>query len=325
MASSPSHQQTRLIESEFDFPIDWGDDLADDVSLVTPAGFSPGLPGFTSDGQFLGDLVENDFSSPSSYPPFLNPPAGTGSQAGQALSQPQFAVTVRPGSAAPARRSAACDRTFAGPSLSTTQLSASSVGDSQNTLFTDEFGEELLSSESTQSSFTEMPPPRLRDIMNAPKPTKRRRVTGTGDQLADSKPLALPQPSDDDVFGDNNLDDADLEELTTIDLTEATEVPEELKKPEVDKRIKISAFQCVICMDDATTLTVTHCGHLYCQQCLHSSLHADATRGRCPMCRAKIDMKPRSSYNTKTKGFWPLELKLMTATKQGKRKADNLS
>lgn len=43
------------------------------------------------------------------------------------------------------------------------------------------------------------------------------------------------------------------------------------------------------------------------------------------MCRAKIDMKPRSSYNTKTKGFWPLELKLMTATKKGKRKADNLS
>lgn len=39
------------------------------------------------------------------------------------------------------------------------------------------------------------------------------------------------------------------------------------------------------------------------------------------MCRTKIDMKPRSSYGIKTKGFWPLELKLMTTTRKGKRKA----
>jgi hypothetical protein len=50
------------------------------------------------------------------------------------------------------------------------------------------------------------------------------------------------------------------EEYTTIDLTEATDVPEELKKPKVDKRVKVSAFQCVICMDDVTGLTLTHCG-----------------------------------------------------------------
>jgi len=66
-------------------------------------------------------------------------------------------------------------------------------------------------------------------------------------------------------------------------------------------------------------------GHLFCQQCLHSSLHVDSTRGKCPMCRAKIDMKARASYNSKTKGFWPLELKLMTKTKQGKRKAGDIS
>ncbi|PNY24019.1 Helicase-like transcription factor [Tolypocladium capitatum] len=319
---SPAHSPTRLLDGEFDFPMAWGDDSADDVSLLTPTAFLPVLPGFTSEGQFLGDLADNEFSSPSGYPSFLNPPARTTSQAGQ----PRFATTAHPGSVAP-RRSSACDRAFAPPSRSTTQLTVSSVGHSQNSLFTNEFGDELLS-ESTQSSFMEMPPPRLQDIKNAPGPApvaKRRRMTGTGCRSADSKPLAWPQSSDDDIFGDNNLDNADLEELTTIDLTEATEVPEELKKPEVDNRIKISAFQCVICMDDVTTLTVTHCGHLYCQQCLHSSLHVDATRGKCPMCRAKIDMKPRSSYNTKTKGFWPLELKLMTATKKGKRKADNLS
>jgi hypothetical protein len=42
------------------------------------------------------------------------------------------------------------------------------------------------------------------------------------------------------------------------------------------------------------------------------------------MCRAKIDIKPRNNYNSKTKGYWHLELKLMTASK-GKRKADNIS
>lgn len=36
-------------------------------------------------------------------------------------------------------------------------------------------------------------------------------------------------------------------------------------------------------------------------------------------------MKARESYNTKTKGFWPLELKLMTTTRKGKRKADAIS
>lgn len=43
------------------------------------------------------------------------------------------------------------------------------------------------------------------------------------------------------------------------------------------------------------------------------------------MCRSKVDMKARQTYTTKTKGYWPLELKLMTATRKGKRKVDNIS
>lgn len=66
-------------------------------------------------------------------------------------------------------------------------------------------------------------------------------------------------------------------------------------------------------------------GHLYCASCLHQSLSVDATKGKCPMCRQKLDTKPRESYNSKTKGYWPLELKLMTATRKGKRKANTLS
>lgn len=51
------------------------------------------------------------------------------------------------------------------------------------------------------------------------------------------------------------------DDMARIDLT-TNEVPELLKQPEVkeDKRIKLSKFQCVICMDDATSLVVTNCG-----------------------------------------------------------------
>lgn len=69
-------------------------------------------------------------------------------------------------------------------------------------------------------------------------------------------------PYDDDLFADEQLPQEadDMSGLTTLDLTEANEVPEELMKPKVDNRVKISAFQCAICMDNVTTLTVTHCG-----------------------------------------------------------------
>lgn len=40
------------------------------------------------------------------------------------------------------------------------------------------------------------------------------------------------------------------------------------------------------------------------------------------MCRQKIDMRPSKDYTSKTKGYWPLELKLMTKVRKGKRKAE---
>ena len=60
-------------------------------------------------------------------------------------------------------------------------------------------------------------------------------------------------------------------------------------------------------------------GHLFCSDCLTTALQTEVQRHKCPMCRQKIESKPRQSYTTKTKGFWPLELKLMTATKKGKK------
>lgn len=69
---------------------------------------------------------------------------------------------------------------------------------------------------------------------------------------------------DEDLFGETPVTRDAAEdvkhEYTTIDLTGADEVPEDLSKPEDDNRVKLATFQCAICMDDAATLTVTTCG-----------------------------------------------------------------
>lgn len=66
--------------------------------------------------------------------------------------------------------------------------------------------------------------------------------------------------NDDDLFNEGSsihgIDDDD----EVLDLTGANEVPAELLKPKVDNRVKLGKFQCVICMDDVSNLTVTHCG-----------------------------------------------------------------
>lgn len=332
-------------------PVQWGEDTiachAPSDSATNRLDVSVGVGG--EDEDFLSAFADHDFSSPSSYPSFTTnlPAAREVSPLDQAAFQPHQAAAAAatatdPGSAAasaaPPRRTSTCTRLFALPARSTTQLFASSVGESQNTLFSNEDWDEPLS-QSSPGSFSDMmpPPPRLHHLpsgFDVSSIHKRQHTLASdvamNNAMIDS--LHLPSVPDDDLFGDSLvpqvLESIPGEDMTTIDLTDATEVPQDLTKPnlpETDKRIKISKFQCVICMDGASALTVTHCGHLYCAQCLHSSLHVETTKGKCPMCRAKIDMKSRSAYNTKTKGFWPLELKLMTATKKGKRKAEDIS
>lgn len=65
-------------------------------------------------------------------------------------------------------------------------------------------------------------------------------------------------PDSDDVFA---VDDDDQQQL--FDLTKDDHIPEELMAaPNEDNEnsTKLSAFECIICMDSATNLTVTHCG-----------------------------------------------------------------
>lgn len=309
---------------------------------------------------FLADLASGEFSSPSSYPSFTNldsqPSQSQTHRVSQAsalqasISAPHLAA-VNTVNNAPRDPSAAhhCISNILGPERSTTQLSSSTnaAGESQSTLpIFDSFDDNDILFDSPASSFSDTMPPTLRRTTAAATPrtgsaptNKRRRTstaaangnaTSTKAHTRQKKTSTTKKEVDvDELFCSspphNFVDLETNEEYDTVDLTGTNEIPEDIKTPEKDDRIKLAAFQCVICMDDCINLTVTHCGHLYCASCLHQSLSVDATKGKCPMCRQKLDMKSRDSYNSKTKGYWPLELKLMTATRKGKRKANTLS
>ncbi|KAF5638516.1 e3 ubiquitin ligase complex slx8-rfp subunit slx8 [Fusarium tjaetaba] len=310
---------------------------------------------------FLADLADGDFSSPSSYPPFTNPdsrPSQSHSVSLQSTVQaptPHRAFRNTTASAnattnttAPELSSTNCILHPFGPERTTTQLSSASnsTGESQASLpVFDSLEENDFFFDSPASSFSEAMPPATRQRTTAAAArtgsvhaNKRRRTSTTAAPVPPPRPRPTsrqrksPATSKDmnaELFGKSpTRSPIDVEakaEFDTIDLTETNEVFEEARKPEKDDRVKLAAFQCVICMDDCSNLTVTHCGHLYCASCLHQSLNVDVTKGKCPMCRQRLDLKPRESYNSKTKGYWPLELKLMTATRKGKRKANTLS
>ncbi|KAK1774524.1 hypothetical protein QBC45DRAFT_35293 [Copromyces sp. CBS 386.78] len=146
---------------------------------------------------------------------------------------------------------------------------------------------------------------------------KRKREDGLEFRTNKRKAHVLVSSDDEkDPFGDDNFVDV-------VDLADTEEVPESMRaKPKPKNEIKLSAFQCVICMDNVTGLTVTHCGHLFCSECLHSALTIDPTKRTCPVCRQKIDKAPSGGkWTTKAKGYYPLELKLVTKKSLGKKAA----
>lgn len=73
-------------------------------------------------------------------------------------------------------------------------------------------------------------------------------------------------PDSDDLFGSDPFGDVE-DELKMFDLTKDDIRPGELvvpgkpkQKEEEDNRIRLAKFECIICMDNASNLTVTHCG-----------------------------------------------------------------
>ncbi|KAI1758795.1 hypothetical protein GGR53DRAFT_204538 [Hypoxylon sp. FL1150] len=172
-----------------------------------------------------------------------------------------------------------------------------------------------------------MPRKRTTDVANGESDTaatKRRRTSqaspSTSNRGTKSRRIDASSAGEASLFTDDEFSDSAIQDgHETIDLSNASEVPQELLAPKVDKRVKIGAFQCVICMDNCDSLTVTHCGHLFCSECLHSALHIDNMKKTCPVCRTKVDLKDKKGKNTKS--FYHLELKIMTANKKGKQPA----
>lgn len=114
----------------------------------------------------------------------------------------------------------------------------------ENTVETDEPSQASKRRRASQAS--------SRSIPTTPGSRKRSRYQNVFDDDDD----------DDDVFGDNNTKKGQAQEddSDVIDLASSDEVPESQSVPKEDKRIKLSKFQCAICMDSATGLVVTHCG-----------------------------------------------------------------
>ncbi|KAM0249938.1 hypothetical protein ACHAP5_002531 [Fusarium lateritium] len=186
---------------------------------------------------------------------------------------------------APRRLSANCISNILDPERSTTQLSSTTntTGESQSTLpFFDSLEENDFLFDSPASSFSDAMPPATRRTTTAATvaaragpghASKRRRTSATATNTISTRPPSRqkksPAPSKDmdveELFGPSPTRtfvdlEAKEEDIDTVDLTETNEVLEDPKTPEKDNRIKLAAFQCVICMDDCVNLTVTHCG-----------------------------------------------------------------
>ncbi|KAK6351144.1 SUMO-targeted ubiquitin ligase complex subunit slx8 [Orbilia javanica] len=87
------------------------------------------------------------------------------------------------------------------------------------------------------------------------------------------------------------------------------------QREEGNARRRIADFKCVICLDDPENLSATTCGHLFCNDCIKTTLRfgqPSAKFGKCPVCRGKVVIKE----------IVPLELKLIKRVEgKGKGKA----
>ncbi len=126
--------------------------------------------------------------------------------------------------------------------------------------------------------------------------------------------------------------DRKLEEFR---MKQQAELIKQQNRGKADKPQKLADFQCIICLDSPTDLTVTHCGkfsnllqdllaltnsgHLFCSLCLHEALHAGTQRKTCPVCRQQINLSKNKEGKQPKNGVFVLEMKLMTARRKEKQ------
>lgn len=125
------------------------------------------------------------------------------------------------------------------------------------------------------------PPPSLSPVANMPStrakrtreasiadasetyPAKRRRSSRTPARpTISTKRLPATATSSASIFAETLDDDSDCEAgIEIVDLAGIEEIPQKpVLEPKEDNNVKLGGFQCVICMDDVTALSVTYCG-----------------------------------------------------------------
>lgn len=153
----------------------------------------------------------------------------------------------------------------------------------------------------------------------APNLRKRKASSTPGEERATKTARASPRRKT--SIGDVAVVDlSNVEDEAQYEAMKKREQEEAIKKQneeEANRPVKLAEFQCIICMDNPTDLTVTHCGHLFCSECLHQALYA-GDKKCCPVCRTMISI-PRTGAKPSKNGVFALEMKLMTANKKGKR------
>ncbi|TVY52382.1 hypothetical protein LCER1_G006704 [Lachnellula cervina] len=130
----------------------------------------------------------------------------------------------------------------------------------------------------------------------APKRTARASGSGTSSRrqsLEDVKVVDLA----------NVEDESQYRELAA---KQQAELIKKQNEDEARKPVKLAEFQCIICMDNPTDLTVTHC-----------ALHAGDKKS-CPVCRTPISTALSSKGKQPKNGTFALEMKLMTKNRKGK-------
>ncbi|QSZ36969.1 hypothetical protein DSL72_009061 [Monilinia vaccinii-corymbosi] len=158
--------------------------------------------------------------------------------------------------------------------------------------------------------------------LTRPKSPKRKKsIASPSTKPSKRRKLSAPKiNADEDVEVVDLAENSNLQEYEAAQAKERENLIKQQNQDEATKPIKLVDFQCIICMDNPTDLTVTHCGHLFCSECLHSALHAGNNgRKTCPVCRTAVSTTSIPGRKPPRNGTFPISIKLMTANKMGKK------
>jgi hypothetical protein len=190
------------------------------------------------------------------------------------------------------------------------------------------------SNHTRSSSFVDLTASSPTEPRSDPAPSRKRKREAQS-QDRPTKAGKSPLKADLDDVECVNLEDVEtFQEYEDMKARKQAEAIKAQNQAEATKPMKLAEFKCIICMDDPTDLTVTHCGmdlplfpgrtiankrkgHLFCSECLHQALHA-GDRKCCPVCRTPI-VVPRAGHKPSAKAYFPLAMKLTTAKRHGKR------